>query len=324
VELRNLRESEAAHKADVFEMEGRLAESIALLARATAELETERSERQRLEQRSTSLTAEMQDLHRELQQRLGSEQANEQRIAELMKQLHEREETVTRVSMDLQKEVINRQAAEEHLRATGDMSDQLRNHLSLIEEAKQVFASREADLESRLQASLDACREREASVQKEANERRRLEESLQDAQRESQRQSDSNALELSRLKSAIQVEQLERKGLEAQAIQSRYSSLDASRVGAMMVNSFRDRIRQPVDKLMQSARGLLEAQLEEEHKKLVESLLENALLLQSSIREGAAPNMDPATGGHGENTRESGDPRQLGLIFNGANGGLQP
>jgi hypothetical protein len=95
-------------------------------------------------------------------------------------------------------------------------------------------------------------------------------------------------------------------------------------VGAVMVNSFRDRIREPVDKLMQSARGLLEAQLEEEHKKLVESLLENALLLQRSVRESAAPNMDPATGGHGENTRESGDPRQLGLIFNGANGGLQP
>jgi hypothetical protein len=179
-------------------------------------------------------------------------------------------------------------------------------------------------LESRLQASLDACREREAGVQKEANERRRLEEALQDAQRESQRQSDSNALELSRLKSAMQVEQLERKGLEAQAIQSRYSSLDASRVGAVMVNSFRDRIRQPVEKLMQSARGLLEAQLEQEHKKLVESLLENALLLQSSVRESGAPNVDPPKGGHGENPRESGDPRQLGLVFNETNGDLQP
>jgi chromosome segregation ATPase len=323
VELRHLRESEAAHKADVGEMEGRLAESIALLARVTTELETERSERQRLEQRAASLVAEMQDLHKELQQHLGSEQANEQRIAGLMQQLREREDAVTKVSMDLQKEMLNRQAAEEHLRATADMSDQLRNHFSLIEEAKQVFASRESDLESRLQASLDALREREASVQKEANERRRLEETLQEAQRESQRQGDSNALELSKLKLAMQVEQLERKGLEAQAIQSRYSSLDASRVGAAMVNSFRDRIRQPIDKLMQSARRLLETQLEDEHRKLVESLLENALLLQTSVRESGLSNAGSA-GTHGENPRESGDPRQLGLVFNEATGGLQP
>lgn len=324
VELRNLRESEAAHKADVAEMEGRLAESIALLARATTELETERGERQRLEQRAASLTAEMQDLHKELQQHLGSEQANEQRIAGLMQQLHEREEAVTRVSMDLQREVVNRQTAEDHLRATAEMSSQLRSHLSLIEEAKQVFASRQADLESRLQASLDALREREASVQNEANERRRLEEALQEAQRESQRQSDSNALELSKLKSAMDVEQLERKGLEAQAIQSRYSSLDASRVGAAMVNTFRNRIRQPVDKLMQSARRLLEVQLEDEDKKLVESLLENALLLQTSVRESGSSNTDPGAAGRGENPRESVDPRQLGLVFSEANGGLQP
>jgi len=128
---------------------------------------------------------------------------------------------------------------------------------------------------------------------------------------------------LSKLKSAMQVEQLGRKGLEAQAIQSRYSSLDASRVGAAMVNNFRDRIRQPIDKLMQSARQLLEAHLDGEHQKQVESLLENALLLQTSVRESGNSSADPAAG-RGGNPRESSDPRQLGLVFNETNGGLQP
>jgi chromosome segregation ATPase/CheY-like chemotaxis protein len=323
-ELQHLRESEAAHQADVLEMEGRLAENIALLARVTSELETERGERQRIEQRAASLAAEMQELHKELEQHLGSEQANEQKIAGLMQQLREREEAVTKVSMDLQREMVNRQAAEEQLRATAALSDQLRNHLTLIEEAKQVFASRETDLESRLQASLDALRETESSARKESSERRRLEEALQEAQRESQRLNDSNALELSKLKSAMQVEQLQRKGLEAQAIQSRYSSLNSSRVGAAMVNNFRDRLRQPVDKLMQSARQLLEVPIEDEHKKLVESMLENALLLQTSVRESGTSNADPSTGARGENPRGSNDPRQLGLVFSEANGGLQP
>ena len=324
LELRHLHESEAAQKADVLEMEGRLAENVTLLARVTSDLETERNERHRLEQRAASLAAEMQELHKELRQHIGSEQVSEQRIAGLMQQLGEREDAVTKVSMDLQKEMVNRQAAEEHLRSTAALSDQLRNHLSLIEEAKQVFASRETDLESRLQASLTAQREIESSAQKETGERRRLEEALQEAQRESQRQSDSNALELSKLKSAMQVEQLQRKGLEAQVIQSRYSSLDSSRVGAAMVNSFRDRLRPPVDKLMQSARRLLEVQLDDEHKKLVESLLENALLLQTSVRESGTSNARSNAGGHGENPRELGDPRQLGLVFSQANGGLQP
>jgi chromosome segregation ATPase/CheY-like chemotaxis protein len=323
LELRHLREKEAAHKAEVSEMEGRLAESIALLARSTTELESERAERHRLDQRATSLVAESQNLHEELKQHLESEQANEHRIAALMQQLREREEAVTRISMDLQKEMVDRQSAEEHLRATADMSNQLRDHLGLIEDAKKVFESRQKDLESRLQASLNALRESESSMEKENGERRRLEEALDAARRESQRQSESNAIELSRLQSAIQVEQLERKGLEAQAIQSRYSSLDSARVGAAMVNNFRNRIRQPIDKLMESTRRLLESQLADEHKKLVESLLENALFLQTNVRENG-PSNEPAAGESGRNPRESDAARSTGVIPTEANSGLQP
>ncbi len=323
LEMRHLRETEAAHKADVSEMEGRLAESMALLARATTDVETERSERHRLEQRASSLAAELQKLHEELKQHLGSEQANELRITELMQQLREREEAVTKVSMDLQKEMVDRQTAEEQLRATADLGNQLRDHLCLIEDAKKVFESRQHDLESRLQASLDALRASESGMEKESSERRRLEEALQAAQREVQRQGETNAIELSKLKSAMQVEQLERKSLEAQAIQSRYSSLDSSRVGAAMVNNFRNRIRQPVDKLMESARRLLEVQLNEEHKKLVESLLENALFLQTSVRENGPSNGSTADE-QVESRRQSETTRPPDLISNEANGGLQP
>lgn len=323
-ELLQLRESEVAQRADMVEMEGRLAENVALLSRVTTELEFERSERQRLERRAGSLTAEMQELHKELQEHLSAEQANEQRIAGLMDKLGQSEAAVTRISMDLQREMVNRQSAEEQLRATSEMSEQLRNHLSLLEEAKQVFAAREADLESRLQASLNAQQESASSAQKEAGERRRLEEALQETQRESQRQTDSNAAELSKLKSAMQVEQLHRKGLEAQTAQSRFTSLDSSRVGTAMVNNFRERLRQPIDKLMQSARRLLDAPLDEENKKLVESLLECALLLQTSVRESGTSNPGPLAEGRGGNPREPDDVRSLSPASSEAAGNLQP
>ena len=44
-------------------------------------------------------------------------------------------------------------------------------------------------------------------------------------------------------------------------------------------------MRDPVESVMKATRRLLENALEEEPKKLVESILENALLLQSSLQE---------------------------------------
>jgi hypothetical protein len=78
-----------------------------------------------------------------------------------------------------------------------------------------------------------------------------------------------------------------------------------------MVNNFRDRLRQPIDKLMQSARRLLEVPLDEEHKKLVESLIETTLLLQTSVRESGTSNPSPLLEGRGETPVASGDGRSV-------------
>ena len=311
-ELRALRENEAAHKAEITELEGRLREGIASLARLTSDLETERGERCRIEQRAASLAAESQELHEELKQHLGSEQAAQQRVAELLQQLREHEDAVTRLNADLQREMVERQSAEEQLRVSGDISAQLRNHLSLLDEAKQTFAIREGELESRLQSSLNALRESESTREKGMNACRRLEEALETAQREYQRRDENNAIELSKLKSLVQVEQVERKRLEADAIQSRYSSLDSARVGRAMVNNFRSRMRERVDNLIQSSRHLLAVKSDEEQKKLIESLLENALFIQTSLQENGTlhAESDPAIS---ESQIPSGDPGSRGL-----------
>ena len=51
------------------------------------------------------------------------------------------------------------------------------------------------------------------------------------------------------------------------------------------MNSFRRQIRQPIESVMESSRRLLEHDLPQEQKKVVESLLENALLLQSTVED---------------------------------------
>jgi hypothetical protein len=53
------------------------------------------------------------------------------------------------------------------------------------------------------------------------------------------------------------------------------------------VNSFRSQLRAPADTLMQAIRQLLEVSLEDDSKKLVEKVLENALLLQTSLQDEA-------------------------------------
>jgi len=223
----------------------------------------------------------------------------------------------------LQREAAERQLAEEQLKAVCDMSAQLRKYLSLFEESKKVFKRTQEDLESRLQTSLKAVGETDSRLQKEANERQRLEEALASAQRNLHEQTERGALELSRLQSELQVEQFERKRLEGDAVQSRYASLDSARVGRGLVNSLRREIRQPVDSLLQTTRRLLEIELQDEQKKLVESVLESALLVQTSLQETGT-----LTGGSaradGEGQPESQSPRPPGLVAEKPVGDLQP
>ena len=81
----------------------------------------------------------------------------------------------------------------------------------------------------------------------------------------------------------------ERRRLESTALHSRYSSLDASRLGRAFVNSFRTQLRMPSENLMDSIRRLLELQLDSEQRKLVESALQSALLLQAAVQEEPMP-----------------------------------
>ncbi len=287
-ELYRVRENEAARAAELTELERRVREGVACLARVTADLERERGERRRVEQRGAALANQLQALHEQLKQYLESEKSTQDRITNLEQELRERNDAIARVSADLQKETAERHLAEEQLRAAGDMSAELRKYLSLFEESKKVFKRAQEELESQLQAKQKTLSEIETKSQKEAGERRQLEDALAAAQRELGERSERSAIEVSRLQSELQVEQIERKRLEGDAVQSRYSSLDSARTGRAMVNSLRKQIQQPVDELMQSTRRLLEVELAEEQKKLVESVLENALLLQSNLDESMA------------------------------------
>jgi len=288
-ECGRLRETEAAQTAQLSELDRRVRESVASLARATADLEKERGERRRIEQRSGAMTAQLQELHEKFKQQLGADRAAQERITHLEQQMLEREDAHTRVSADLQQEAAARQLAEDQLRTTADLSSHLRNCLSSFAQAKSGFKVMQDQLEAQIQAHQSALHEREERLQKEIAERQRLEEALAGTRRTLQEHSQGKAIEMAKLQSEVQMHEFERTRLQSEAVQSRYATVDSARVGSAMLNSFRRQIRQPVDHLLQTSRRLLEAGLEAEQKKLAESVLENALLLQSSVQEGASP-----------------------------------
>ena len=321
-ELCRLREDEAVRNAELADLRRQMREGVGSSSRLTADLEKERAERRRIEQRTAALTAQLQELHDGNKQHLSSADAAQKRILDLEQQLREREDSVTRVSADLQKEASSRHLAEEQLRSTADLNGHLRNCLSSFEVAKKGFKRMQEELEARQKANLAALKETEVKLQAEVSERKRIEEALAAVQRSFDEQSQQSSLELAKLQSELQVEKFEQKRLQGEAIQSRYSSLDSARVGHAMVNSFRKQIQPPVDHLMQSTRRLLESQLEGEQKKLVESLLEDTLLLRSSLQESGSADVGGERPGQGPPKVEPARPP--GLLPQREKPNLQP
>jgi chromosome segregation ATPase len=357
-ELCRLRENEMASQTELAELESRISDSVASLARATAELERERGERRRVEERSTVLVSQLQSLHGELKQHLESEKVAQVRIHSLEEELRVRDEALDGLNAELQNESSDRQLAEEQLLAAGDVGQQMRKYLSLFEESKKVFKNSQGQLEQRLQSSLNSLMAAETKLQEHSTERQRLEEALSNtqrqlqeqtertsleisrlqselqveqferkrleggaahsksqektaerqrleealakAQRELHEQTERTALEISRLQSELQVEQFERKRLEGNAAHSRYASLDSARASRAMVSNLRRQIRKPVKHLLQSTRDLLDVELPEPQKEVLQSILENALLVQTSIQKAGKSGSAPASAPEGE------------------------
>jgi DNA-binding response OmpR family regulator len=266
---------------EVVELEKRLRESAAGCARATADLERERVDRRRLEQRVASLASQLPELHRQLKEHLDSEGQHHQRVAELEKQLQQREEALACASADLEKEKEEHRLAEEQLRETGQLAENLQESLAAFETTKASFQRTQEQLEAQVQANAKEFNESEARFQKEAAERQRLEEALAAAKRAQKEQ----AAALSKVQSSLQVEQAERQRLQSGAIHARYTSLDSARTGMTAGNRLRRQVREPLEALLKSTRRMLEDAADDQSKQLVGSILENALIIQTSLQE---------------------------------------
>jgi CheY-like chemotaxis protein len=272
-------QSQGEHLARITALEQQHDQSRQALERCTAELEQQEAERRSAEEQ----LHKAKELNAQLRKDLsffdqankkfdGSRQELQLRLAASLNAVKEHEARS-------QHEKLERQRLAQNLEQTqAELQDQVRKAESLAQE---------------LQSTREALQDREARLQKEAAERQRLGEALATLPSGSGDHSDRD-LEFSKVQSALQMEQVERKRQESQLARMRQSALDAAHAARSLRNSMRRQIREPVDNLVQSTRSLLELEMGEEHKKLAEAVLQDVLLVQTRLRDPALAQSDTA------------------------------
>jgi DNA-binding response OmpR family regulator len=163
-----------------------------------------------------------------------------------------------------------------------------------LEEARRELQNqtrKRETIEQELKGTRDALREREAKLHEETAERQRLNQA-QDSIQLNRLDGSDRDLEFSKIQSALQLEQVERKRQESQLARMRQSALDAAHAARALRTGLRRQIREPVDDLMNCARTLLEMEMGEEQKKLAEAVLQDVLLVQTRLKEPGTPHGD--------------------------------
>jgi len=183
-QMRDLKRELEFAQADLGDYEGRLNQSVARIARVTADLAQEKGARQRSEERALALDLRVRELHEELTRLLQLQSSSQERMVALESQVAQRDELIAQRTADLNQEQADRQITAEHLQKALDLNDHLRKSLSFLEAAQKRSDHIRQDLEARLEATLNRLQETDAQLQGESGERQWLAATLEAAQQE--------------------------------------------------------------------------------------------------------------------------------------------
>ena len=163
------------HENELASMDRRVRDSLSSLARTTSDLETERGERRRIEQRAAGLSVQMQDLHRELNTHLEVEQENQARITEVEQELATREQELAASQSAHESERGQRRAVEQRAATWATQIESLRAELLERLRLEKETQTRIANLEQQLRAREESLVRVTQHLETEREERRRIE-----------------------------------------------------------------------------------------------------------------------------------------------------
>jgi chromosome segregation ATPase len=297
--------SQAALQKRASELEQRVHEGVSSLAKMTSELQSERAERERAEKCASAAAAHLQQINEKINRQLEVERASRTQIAELEKIIHDRGDDLARASAALRKETKERNMAQKQLRLVSEMGPRLESNLASLEEAQKTFEVSLKQKDERLQIVERSLAGANSGLEKELAESRRLGGLLAEAQRQLEKLSGESKVEISKLRAALELGEMQRKRMEGELLRSRDVAKNAQHGHAVTLDDLRRELRQPVEDLRQSACRLLESQVTAEQKRAIDTVLEKALFLQVSLNATA----QPESASHSQATARRADSR---------------
>ena len=262
-----------------------LVENTAEIVRLRSELERERGLRTRAEQRAASLNTQLQALNVQLNETLAAESTNSTRIAELENQFEVSQQLLSQERAQLEKESMERGAAEEQMQMLKELNGQLEASMASFEESNRILQQEKDELQRELQGSRDALHESELGREGEMKKRQEMELRMTTAVREQQDAEAKARSEMAKAESALRASELQCKRLEADLLRARSQASEQERQASRKAEEFRSRLREPVHNLNQTAYHLLQSDLPEDQKQMMEIMLREVLAVENSLRE---------------------------------------
>jgi PAS domain S-box-containing protein len=260
----------------------------AALARLKAELEKERGERARVEQRAASLSSQVQALHLQLSEGLNLERDNQSRIASLEQELRTTQDAYADVKSDLDNQRRETQSTEDQLCVVRELNEQLQANLGGFENVRKSFEAAQTDFRSQLDQSNAALSETESTLDNEREARQRLEQTLTTALRDHRAAEQKLTLEIAELRTALETTRLEKSRGHEEVLRSRTECLATINESTSRANRLRSNFTQVLAHINGTTRELLQSPLTEEQKYVIETLLQDVIALESTLEEESA------------------------------------
>jgi DNA-binding response OmpR family regulator/chromosome segregation ATPase len=327
-ESRLLLESQRADQEHIGKLEEQLRERDETLRKQSAELEQLQAECQLAEEQLDKTSDLNADLHKhlssfdvahktlnstqqDLQSRLDAALNSLQESGSKLEQGNAERERLSTELEETRRELQNHSRKHENLetehqatvQALGESESKLQQEaaerqrlaaaLDMAQRELQNKGRNRETLESDFRATSEELNEIESRLQQETAERQRLAQALESAQRNLRDQTQRAEVELSKAQCALKFEQVERERLQAETARLRHASLDARRGSRMQRNALRKQVQQPVNNLYKIANNLLQLEMNEEQKALAEAILQDVLLVQSTLEEPETPQAEP-------------------------------
>lgn len=286
-------ENFGTHHSDAAVLQKRNRELIVSLARTTLELEAERNARRDLQQNAATLKEQLGNLHNQISQQLEVERANEHCIRGMEEKLQDGAEMVAKLQRDLEVTSAMLQTAEQEKRAMKNCESEMRQTLSLFEQAKSSFELTRQDFIARAETDAQTIKTLQADLEKEMAERQRIGQLLIVAQTRLEETTRISTTEVASLQSALQAEQFERRQLHCKLshMQSESSSIPRERVQLLVV---RNALHSTVKMLRETSCQLLQQSLSHQQKQSAATILELTLDLQTTLESFHPEQPEPA------------------------------